>query len=53
MTVSKNKSKQAAKARSPQTTFVAKAQRAICKAQQTAARENARHGLTLIVQEAH
>jgi hypothetical protein len=53
MIASKNKSKPAAKARGAQSPFVAKAQRAIRKAQQTAARENARFGLRMIVQAAH
>lgn len=53
MIASKNKSKPAAKARGAQSPFVAKAQRAIRKAQQTAARENARFGLPMIVQAAH
>ena len=52
MIASKNKSKPAAKARGAQTPFVAKAQRAIRKAQQTAARENARFNLPMIVQAA-
>ena len=50
MIASKHKLKPAAKPRSPQTPFAAKAQRAMRKAQQTAARENARYGLPLIVQ---
>jgi hypothetical protein len=53
MIASKSKSKPAAKARGAQSPFVAKAQRAIRKAQQTAARENARFGLPMIVQTAH
>jgi hypothetical protein len=53
MTASKSKSKPAVKARGAQSLFVAKAQRAIRKAQQTAARENARFGLPMIVQTAH
>jgi hypothetical protein len=53
MTTSRTKSKPAAKARGVQTPFVAKAQRAIRKAQQTAKRENARFGLPMIVQAAH
>ena len=53
MIASKSKSKPAAKARGAQSPFVAKAQRAIRKAQQTAARENARFGLPMIVQAAH
>jgi hypothetical protein len=53
MTTSKNKSKPAAKTRPAPTAFVEQAQRAIRKAQQTAARENARFGLPLIVQPAH
>ncbi len=52
MTTSKNKSKPAVKSRGAQTPFVARAQRAIRKAQQTAARENARFGLPMIVQAA-
>jgi hypothetical protein len=52
MTTSKTKSKPkpAAKARPAQSPFVAQAKRAMRKAQQTAARENARFGLPLIVQ---
>jgi hypothetical protein len=50
---SKRKSKPAAKTRGTQSPFVAKAQRAIRKAQQTAARENARFNLPMIVQAAH
>ena len=53
MITSKSKLKPAAKSRGPQSPFVAKAQRAIRKAQQTAARENARFGLPMIVQAAH
>lgn len=49
MTTSKSKSKPAAKVRSVPSPFMAKAQRAIRKAQQTAARENARFGLPMIV----
>jgi hypothetical protein len=52
MTTSKNKSKPAAKSRPAPTAFVEQAQRAVRKAQQTAARENARFGLPLIVQPA-
>jgi hypothetical protein len=52
MIASKRKSKPAAKARGVQSPFVAKAQRAIRKAQQTAARENARFNLPMIVQAA-
>ena len=52
MTTSKNKLKRKAKTRAPQTAFAVKAQRAIRKAQQTAARENARFGLPLIIQPA-
>jgi hypothetical protein len=50
MLKSKNKSKPAAKSRHPQSSFVTKARRAIRKAQQSAARENARYGLRLIVE---
>jgi hypothetical protein len=53
MATSKSKSKPAARKRSPQSPFAAKALRAIRKAQRTAARENARYGLPLIIQEAH
>jgi hypothetical protein len=53
MSVSKNKSKPAAKIRLDRSAFAATAQRAIRKAQQTAARENARYGLPLIIQGAH
>jgi len=49
---SKSKLKPAAKARGVQSPFVAKAQRAIRKAQLTAARENTRFGLPMIVQAA-
>jgi hypothetical protein len=52
MTTSKTKSKPAAESRSVQSPFVAQAKRAIRKAQQTAARENARFGLPMIVQKA-
>jgi hypothetical protein len=52
MNTSKNKAKTTAKPRIAESAFVAKAQRAIRKAQQTAARENARYGLPLIVQGA-
>jgi hypothetical protein len=45
--------KPAAKTRGVQTPFVAKAQRAIRQAQRTAARENARFGLPMIVQATH
>jgi hypothetical protein len=50
MTTSKNKSKPAAKSHPPQSSFVIKAGRAIRKAQKSAARENARYGLRLIVE---
>jgi hypothetical protein len=50
MPASKSKSKPVAKSRSAASPFVAKAKRAIRKAQQTAARENARFGLPMIVQ---
>ncbi len=50
MIASKNKSKPVAKARGAQSPFATKAQRAIRKAQQAAARENARFGLPMIVQ---
>jgi hypothetical protein len=53
MTKSKNKAKPAIKSRIPRTPFVVGAQRAIRKAQQTAARENARFGLPLIVESSH
>jgi hypothetical protein len=53
MATSKIKSKPAAKLRGAQTLFAVQAQKAIRKAQQTAARENARFGLALIVQHAH
>ena len=53
MIASKSKLKPAAKAHGVQSPFAVKAQRAIRKAQQTAARENARFGLPLIVQAAH
>jgi hypothetical protein len=53
MTTSKTKSKPVAKTRSAQSPFVTRAQRAIRKAQQTAARENARFGLPMIVETAH
>jgi hypothetical protein len=53
MIVSKAKSKPSVKTRGAVTPFVAQAQRAIRKAQQTAARENARFGLPMIVQAAH
>jgi hypothetical protein len=49
MTKSKNKSKPAPKSRPAPSRFAATAQRAIRKAQQSAARENARFGLPLIV----
>ena len=52
MIASKSKSKPAAKVRGAQSPFVAKAQRAIREAQQTAARENARFNLPMIVQVA-
>lgn len=44
-----NRLKPAAKVRGVPSPFVVKAQRAIRKAQQTAARENARFGLPMIV----
>ena len=53
MIASKSKSKPAAKALRTPSPFAAKAQRAIRKAQQTAARENARFGLPMIVQVTH
>lgn len=53
MPTSKTKLKPAAKSRGARSPFVAQAQTAIRKAQQTAARENARFGLPLIVQPAH
>jgi hypothetical protein len=52
MRKSKNKSKPAVKSRLPKSAFVETAQRAMRKAQQAAARENARYGLPLIVQTA-
>jgi hypothetical protein len=52
MSLSKNKSKPAAKTQLGKSAFVVTAQRAIRKAQQTAARENARYGLPLIIQGA-
>jgi len=53
MTASKSKSKPDAKSRIAQSRFVTQAKRAIRKAQQTAARENARFGLPMIVQTTH
>jgi hypothetical protein len=53
MTKSKIKSKTASKALPAKSDFAVRAQRAIRKAQHTAARENARYGLPLIVQPAH
>jgi hypothetical protein len=50
MIASKSKSKPAAKTRNAPTPFVVQAQRAMRKAQLTAARENARFGLHMIVQ---
>jgi hypothetical protein len=52
MPTSKNKSKSAVKSRRSQSSFAVTAQRAMRKAQQAAARENARYGLPLIVQTA-
>ena len=53
MTTSKSKSKPPSNTRRIQRPFVAQAKRAIRKAQQAAARENARFGLPLIVQPDH
>ena len=50
MTKSKSKSKPASKPRTTQSLFVTQAKRAIRKAQESAARENARFGLPMIVQ---
>jgi hypothetical protein len=51
MTVSKSKSKAAAKTRNPRSTFEILATRAMIKAQKAAAKENARFGLPLIVEK--
>jgi len=53
MNASKNKSKPAAKTRPAESVFVARAQRAIRKAQLTATLENAHYGLPMIVQESY
>ena len=53
MNTSKNKAKPATKPRPVEPTFAAMALRAIRKAQRTAAQENARYGLPLIVQGTH
>jgi len=53
MSVSKNKFKASAKTRQDKSAFVVTAEKAMRKAQKTAARENARFGLPLIVQVAH
>lgn len=48
-----NRSKNKPKAKTAKSDFARKAQKAMLQAQRTAARENARFGLPLIVQSAH
>ena len=53
MNASKNRPKPPTTAKTAESAFVVQARKAIRKAQRTAARENARFGLRLIVQGSH